>query len=707
MFARLARNGIITLITLGALIAALPSLADEGAAETEPRYPRAVVRRGPARLPEPLNVLPEILRVSSPSDAASKQSTKGATQSRGAKPQHDAGQHVTAFDRVAAAAANRAAERRAAGAGRREYYRVGFHRGLRAATEALAGAGWEVAEGRRLAFDDPDARRVGRDHGAAAADELSRAAAADRVAEQFRDLSREPRFLPWPVPPSFTPAIPRLAEPTLEETFAAFPWSGFTSLGARYGNYLADWSYDPWSLRRCESPSAFHSREWSDAAVALADWRDERAASTVYRDLDAAGRQRFQAAFSSAFRKRLAQLFPTQLQTAFEAGLTDGWSYGSFVRQEWDFRRGYRQGYLEAHADAATREYDRSYALRYAFWYSEAYAGWAERPHPEVTSMNVRDADDDGVFEPGEQVLVEYELVNYGGSGGSVTVFLDGSVLEASARRAIDLPARGRIGGSEQLEGTIDVRAPLGETRLTLVVGEEATDLPLRVAHPLRFEPATLQARRDNLAGRLTLQVEVRNQSRRPVGGRVDLRRADVSPLQRSESLPAIEPGRSSTVSFDLSGLEPLELIGGLIRFDLTARGDGVEQDGMSYRVPDTVRDLASRDLPMLIRRQAHDRGVSAVDIATARRLLLERLREDWRVAATGRGNPYKKDFKRSGSRTALGDLVQLYRDEAPAAARPEVFLGLSGEIIELAEVLPGAHPLLRKYMRRLALELP
>jgi hypothetical protein len=35
------------------------------------------------------------------------------------------------------------------------------------------------------------------------------------------------------------------------------------------------------------------------------------------------------------------------------------------------------------------------------------------------------------------------------------------------------------------------------------------------------------------------------------------------------------------------------------------------------------------------------------------------------------------------------------------------VFEGLSGEILALADLLPGAHPFLRKYVRRLAAELP
>jgi hypothetical protein len=706
MFAKLTRDlpgfAAIGSVMLATCVggAGAPARGDGDAAVTRPVYPRAVVRRGPARLPDDLASMPESLR---PAVARTQESDQREPRS----DRHAAGTSGARVERVAEAEALREAERRTAAAGRRELYRAGFHRGLRAATDATQGAEWELEEGRRQAFHDPDARRLGREQGANTADELSRDAAAGRVAEQFRDLSREPRFVPWPVPPGFTPAAPPIPAPTLEETFAAFPWSGFTALGARYQSYLAEWSYDPWSLRRCDDPAEFLDPDWADPGAALERWRATRAASTIYRDLDAAGRADFRAAFERAFRDKVRQLLPTQLQSAFEAGLADGWSYGWFVGQEWNFRRGYHRGYLEAHADAAAREYDRSYPVRYAFWYADAWAGWSERPHPEVASMTVRDADDDGVFEPGEQVLVDYGLVNYGGAGGPVTVFLDGPVLERSARGTVELPARGRAQDDAQVVGTIDVRAPLGETRLSLVVGEDATDLPLQVAHPLRFEPGSLQTRRDNLAGRVTLQIDVTNQSRRPVGGRVDLRRSDASPLERSRPLPEIAPGASAPVVFELAGLEPLDLIGGRVRLELAVRGDGVEHDGVIYRVPDTVRDLASRDLPQLIRRQAHDGATSDVEIATARDLLLERLREDWRVAATGKGNPYKKDLRRGGTRTALGELVELCRRESVSAVRPEVFEGLSSEILQLADVLPGAHPLLRKYVRRLALELP
>ncbi len=103
----------------------------------------------------------------------------------------------------------------------------------------------------------------------------------------------------------------------------------------------------------------------------------------------------------------------------------------------------------------------------------------------------------------------------------------------------------------------------------------------------------------------------------------------------------------------------------------------------------------------------SRDPGTSSAELAAARELLMLRLEADWTAAVRARGNPYKNDLKTRGSRTALGDLVQTYRREKNGLARPEVFGGLSSEIMTLARELPGPHPLLRRYVRRLALQLP
>jgi hypothetical protein len=85
---------------------------------------------------------------------------------------------------------------------------------------------------------------------------------------------------------------------------------------------------------------------------------------------------------------------------------------------------------------------------------------------------------------------------------------------------------------------------------------------------------------------------------------------------------------------------------------------------------------------------------------------MLRRLRADWITVARGRGNPYKIDYRRGEATTALGDLVLTYRRERNGLRSPEVFDGLDRDVLRLARELPGAHPFLRKYVRRLARRL-
>ena len=200
----------------------------------------------------------------------------------------------------------------------------------------------------------------------------------------------------------------------------------------------------------------------------------------------------------------------------------------------------------------------------------------------------------------------------------------------------------------------------------------------LRISYPLQFRLSSLQTRRDNLSGEVSFALQVENQSRRAVAGRIEVSSPGLSGYRESRELEVVPAGGYVPLSFEIRRINPLELIAGRVSFDFSVISNGVMHHHFTHRLPDTVRDLSSRDLPKLIVRQSRDRLVSQSDIADARDLLLLRLREDWKVAAMGRGNPYKKDYKSNGTRTALGDLVSIYRGEARTMTRPDVFEGLS-----------------------------
>ena len=161
-------------------------------------------------------------------------------------------------------------------------------------------------------------------------------------------------------------------------------------------------------------------------------------------------------------------------------------------------------------------------------------------------------------------------------------------------------------------------------------------------------------------------------------------------------------------VELAVAELDPLDLLGGRVALDVDVlSASGVLQDQRTSRVPDAARDLRNRDLVLYAVRLANERTADARVVAAARSLLFTRLREDWNAAASGVGNPYRFDYRHRAATTALGDLVLTCAALDPASRSHGMFAGLADEVLELSAGLPGTHPFLRSWVRKLARELP
>ncbi len=196
------------------------------------------------------------------------------------------------------------------------------------------------------------------------------------------------------------------------------------------------------------------------------------------------------------------------------------------------------------------------------------------------------------------------------------------------------------------------------------------------------------------------------NESNRAVQGRLELTTASLPGAIVARPLGAVEAGQVRRLALEVDGLDPLDLLAGWVELDVALYGGSVVHDRFRYHIPDAARDLSNRDLLLFMVHLAREQR-DARRVAATRELLMTRLRADWKAAVARRGNPYKFDYRHDGATTALGDLVQTYRMQDPAVRNHPVFSGLSRDVLNLAERLPGIHPFLRKYVRRLARELP
>lgn len=705
---RLERIAAITLALAALGITGTSAKADT---KLDPAYRRAVPREFHRDRPQETVPLPRALQADAITETpeAAPVETRSGVALRTRPPSGKPGSHPVETPHIrdsAVRAARWTANELVERFGRREYFRVGFHTGLGQALADPRLGRVDRLQGRRDGNRDSQAREIGFDLGLSAAQTLARDAAAIQVTDQFHDLSRDPVYGPLAGTPSFTPPPVQVDEPSLREVLEAYPFGQFTPLGPR-GSFLAGWKMNPWQLYRSSAYTDFFDGAWLKPEFALAVWLREGPRRAVFHELRTpADRELFKRLFHAQFSREMGRLFATRLQRSYDLGLDDGWAYGAFAREELEYRQAYAEAFRQLVDISAQTAFLREYPLSYEEAYARSFTDWSDNPKPEIGQVVLRDGNDDGVFQPGEPLLADIEVTNFGGSGGTLTARLEGAVLSVAGRAEVLLPARRRVGLARPLQAVIDPLAPSRtRTSLRLSVLDASRELPLLVAHPLEFRSQPARIERDDLSGRVSVAVEVVNRSRRGLGGSVSV--ASLSGGRQERQVEAIEPHGSSIVEFTVTGLSPLGLIGGAVSLDIEVRNGTTLQDRLELNLPGTASNLRNRDLLQLMIAMARAGSFSGPEIDRVRQLLLARLRADWRASIEARGNPYKADFRHGSRRTALGDLAQTYLAEKAGFTRPEVFDGLGTDVALLARELPGAHPFLRKYVRKLARELP
>ncbi len=251
----------------------------------------------------------------------------------------------------------------------------------------------------------------------------------------------------------------------------------------------------------------------------------------------------------------------------------------------------------------------------------------------------------------------------------------------------------------------MDKGSVLNESRLSVIVGDQEREIGFRVAYPLELaRPLGLDSW-EVPSGRVELDVTVHNQSRRPAETSLSLILADGRSVQENEPPASLEPGGWRRVRFVAAGLDPLDLLAGEALLRVQARSQGRLHDEAELRSPRLATRLEDRSLTEYLFSLARLDVAVPGAIRRAQDLMMERVRVDWQAAIDADGNPYKRDLKGQGRETALGDLVQSFAT-ARGLQHPDTLTDLAPRIELLADDLPGAHPLLRRQLKKLARRL-
>ncbi len=587
-------------------------------------------------------------------------------------------------------------------------YRAGIFEGQRTALADPALGRGDYEQGLRLGRLDPEAREYGSREGAMAGEQAALRDAPTQVELQFLDLSWIPIASPRPGDARFEGTFPPGDEPELESLFEEYPIQRVTYLPRRMTDALSGGRWSPTSLHRCTSLDQVVEWTWQDAHAAFASWTLRPHRSGFWRSLESpVHRGLFEAAFARGFDDRLGAAYPALVNEAWGLGFEDGWHYGAVLRAEWSFRQGYVAGFDAGTVFAADVAFEGSYASAYDRAYQRAFGDWMDNPHPKLLSARLRDADDDGIFRPGEAVDAEFVLVNYGGVEGLIELQLAGAPLRSPSSIALRVPARRKLDRAQPLRAILapDTHAPSQQT-LVLSLPEDRLDLPVRVSYPMEFSGA-ISYESYPLEGRGVVRFEMVNRSRK-AQEHVALLREGEAPLGSvtRRELGRVEPGGVIEAQLELEGAHPLDLLGGTLFVRAAVTAGGEVHDRKVARFPELATRLDHPDLVAYLVQLGRAPDASVDEIAGARRLLMQRFQADWSARGEEKGNAYESDLRDGGVRTAVGELVQAYRAEDPRARASLAFHGLDDEVEALAYRLEGVHPNLRRSMKKLARRL-
>ena len=660
------------------------------------RDPKAAVRRTEAAPPAAPEPPPELA-------IAPAQGAPGVEASRARRPPGS----VPTIDGLAMRAGEEMAQEAARVWGWREYWRAGFARGVDAALDDPRLGARDHEEGMRFGRSDPRVRALGDHLASEAAEGTADNSAEAHVREQFMDLAHEPsRERYRGAPPEGT--MPRFdgpwaVAPVFDDVFREYPVGQTPGLSRDGSRAIDAWHVEPRQFARRDRATTAYDVRWKDPDFALVLWRERQRRGSSWSRWTGPEQDRFRVAFRESFQATLGSIDQRLTRVAWRIGFEDGWRYGATIQAEWAYRQGYAEGFdfgvSQTAAIAFPYAFDRAYAAAYARWFDE----WSHSAHPGVGEVRLADETGDGIFEPGEGVLVEVEVVNYGAGAGAFDLIASGSDLGAPATTSVRFARRGRAPGTEKLALRIPDRVPARtRTAVTVALADARADAPLYVSRPLEID-GTPAIDADRLGGRVTLTLGVENTSRRDARAVVTFLPLTGARDPREDDLGRIPAGGKQQASATFDGIHPLDLIGGTSRWRASvARGDKIE-DVREIRIEPVATDLSNPDLMDFMIALAGLPRVSESDVRDARALMMDRLRADWERAADASGNPYKRDFETNGTATVLGELVRTTASGRRSFASPQVFDGMDDDIAALSDELPGAHPLLRKWMKKLA----
>jgi len=346
--------------------------------------------------------------------------------------------------------------------------------------------------------------------------------------------------------------------------------------------------------------------------------------------------------YKQAFIANYNQFGPYEYNNAYNDTIDDGTNAGYYVGAQVGKRLAYLTGEMDAYNTMFRQRESQAYQSGYTSALLDPHGGFGSTYQTYATSaqigvdqFTVTGMRDDGIIEPGEQILGSFTLSNYGGVDADLPVTLEGDVsnvylCDAQGRplrdsagnplRSIRVPRISSTRHTGAVTANIAGNVTSGQTaNLVLNVNGQRIPLAQYVTRQVVVQNVTDQV--DIAHGNLTIRIPVQNVSTVRSYDEIKIVTTDSLNRTQTTSVGFIEAGRTSDVPATLTGFDPLSMLDGQVsaHYQVLLGSEPIAQGTVVVSTNDrngglaSVFDAASRGADQSLKQRVDDRIFNAV----------------------------------------------------------------------------------------------
>jgi hypothetical protein len=387
--------------------------------------------------------------------------------------------------------------------------------------------------------------------------------------------------------------------------------------------------------------------------------------------------QVFKSAFVNAYRHYAQYYCSHELYRA----LDEGQMQGELVGIELGKRIAYQKGLIEAFnakfKESSRQAFRSAYENAFQSSFTTTFNDYADNAKLDIEFTDVIGREDDGIIQPGEAVAVSFKVRNSGGRATSIRATLGGDVIEPQLLALGNMPALATKEFKTSAIAAINPNLHTGtNANLLLKVNDKEIPHAEKVMTPIQI--AGQRNVVETRTGAARAFIAVQNITTLRSAGNVKVALAlHGKTLERI--LGMAEAGQIKEAEFDISALDPLDLIKGIDAQIQVTMGDRFMSDGRLKLISADVKLELAAYFDQLIKGQGLVPSTIRLEdrIAAVRKMIADKNLAE--VSEDIKGNPWKDN----GLSTMLGLLVHNLKSMDQPSAAKKIYAKLGQDLWE------------------------